>query len=76
MHNCYTTKKLNGSYGYIDESGNFIIHPQFDWAGKFSDNGLAHVLLNHEWGYIDEFGEFYSTEEPEYVLADIKNIAL
>ena len=47
-------------YGYIDNSGAWIIQPQFKYAGEFFD-GLAPVLLNEvpeHWAYIDTTGGF------------------
>jgi hypothetical protein len=42
-------------YGYINQAGQFAIHPEFDSAHPFSD-GLAGVRLGKEWGYIDRKG--------------------
>src|ERR1039458_9956106 len=48
-------------YGYIDESGKFVVNPQFDYALDFS-GGLAPVCMGdcgyrpvapRKWGYID-----------------------
>lgn len=45
-----------GKYGYRDKSGEFVIQPQFDYAGEFSE-GLAVVGLGKfpatKWGYIN-----------------------
>ena len=50
-----------GKYGYRDKSGEFVIQPQFDYAGEFSE-GLAVVGLgkfpNTKWGYINRLGNF------------------
>lgn len=50
-----------GKYGYRDKVGEFVIQPQFDYAGEFSE-GLAVVGLgkfpNTKWGYINRLGNF------------------
>ncbi|MBO3458892.1 WG repeat-containing protein [Aetokthonos hydrillicola Thurmond2011] len=43
--------QVNGKWGYIDISGNFVIPPTFEQCGKFSE-GLAFVCLNGKCGYI------------------------
>ncbi len=49
-----------GKYGYRDKTGEFVIPPQFDYAGEFSE-GLAVVGLGKfpatKWGYIDRAGK-------------------
>lgn len=45
-----------GKYGYRDKAGEFVITPQFDYAGEFSE-GRAVVGLGKfpatKWGYIN-----------------------
>jgi hypothetical protein len=49
-----------GKYGYRDKAGEFVIQPQFDYAGEFSE-GLAVVGLGKypgtKWGYINREGK-------------------
>ncbi|KAF0172590.1 MAG: KWG repeat protein [Limisphaerales bacterium] len=49
-----------GKYGYRDKHGEFVIEPQFDYAGEFSE-GLAVVGLGKfpatKWGYINREGK-------------------
>ncbi|MFM8470859.1 MAG: WG repeat-containing protein [Limisphaerales bacterium] len=49
-----------GKYGYRDRSGEFVIPPQFDYAGEFSE-GLAVVGVGKfpgtKWGYINLQGQ-------------------
>lgn len=49
-----------GKYGYRDNAGEFVIAPQFDYAGEFSEE-LAVVGLGKfpatKWGYIDRTGK-------------------
>ncbi|MEQ8192528.1 MAG: WG repeat-containing protein, partial [Candidatus Eremiobacterota bacterium] len=43
-------------YGYADETGKFIIKPQFDYAGEFCD-GIAVIGIGSKYGYIDKTGK-------------------
>ena len=54
------------NYGYIDLEGNYIINPQFDYAGEFFD-GRALVGKGNLYGYIDEKGTYVIP--PKYVSA-------
>ena len=49
--------RLDGHWGFIDQSGEFVIEPQFDHAWDF-DNGLAMVQVGDTLGYIDRSGNF------------------
>lgn len=42
-------------WGFIDKSGQFVIHPQYDSVGEFHES-LAPVLLNKKWGYLGPNG--------------------
>ena len=42
--------------GYIDNTGQIVIEPQFNWVGKFSE-GLAAVAIEEQIGYIDYSGK-------------------
>ncbi len=48
---------VNGKYGYIDKTGKYVINPQFDKAGSFSEE-LAVVEIGGKWVYIDKTGKF------------------
>lgn len=45
-----------GEYGFINTSGDFVIDPQYDFAGAFSE-GLAAVRDDGLWGYVATSGE-------------------
>lgn len=53
-----SSAKLNGKYGIINENGEFVVEPRFDYAEWFSDNGLFEVQINGKYGYIDESGNY------------------
>lgn len=58
-------KTLNGvKWGYIDNKGDIIIKPQYDYARDFEDNGLAVVEINGKSGVINESNNFVI--EPKY----------
>jgi hypothetical protein len=46
----------NGKYGFIDNSGAYLIPPVFEDAMPFAE-GLAAVRVNKRWGYISKSGK-------------------
>lgn len=46
----------NGSYGYIDHTGNLVIPPIFIWGQGF-DHGYASVYVCGRYAWIDESGK-------------------
>ena len=59
----YETEKK----GIINKKGEYVIKPQFDEIGDFSD-GLARVKVDGKYGYIDYKGEM--VVKPNFVMAD------
>jgi hypothetical protein len=57
---------MDGRWGYLDKSQNYVIKPQFDWAERFSE-GLALVGLRQKFGFIDTTGKFVI--EPQFAYA-------
>ena len=49
-------KDSNGKYGYIDQSGAFVIEAKYEKAGEFSE-GLALVSNGDKYQYIDAAGK-------------------
>ncbi|WP_335965150.1 WG repeat-containing protein [Galbibacter sp. PAP.153] len=49
--------RQNDLFGYIDNSGQYVIEPQFEKADSFSD-GLAPALKDDKWGFIDKSGNW------------------
>ncbi|MCX7766465.1 MAG: WG repeat-containing protein [Candidatus Sumerlaeia bacterium] len=47
--------KINKKFGYIDTSGKFVIKPQYEWGGKFSDD-IAVVEITTMFGLICKCG--------------------
>jgi hypothetical protein len=45
----------DGGYGFIDETGNVVIPPQFAWAGNYH-NGRAHIFICGGDAVIDTSG--------------------
>lgn len=52
----------DGKWGYVDETGEIVIEPQFGSAGQFARNGLAvasiEVDSGYKYGYIDKTGAY------------------
>src|ERR1035437_5879395 len=56
-----------GGAGYIDETGDYVIKPQFGMHGDFAENGFAvdqDSVTSKLWGYIDKKGDYGS--EPQF----------
>ena len=58
--------KLNGKWGYINETGKLIIPFVYDEAGYFSD-GLAAVAIGIAWGLIDKAGNDVIPIQYDYI---------
>jgi hypothetical protein len=56
---------LSSKYGFINEKGKWLIVPQFNAAGNFSE-GKARVEQNGKWGYINKKGTFII--QPQFAL--------
>jgi WG containing repeat len=46
----------DGTWGYIDKTGQFAIAPRFESAMEFSE-GLAAIKLGGMWGWINKSGD-------------------
>ncbi len=55
----FTSRRIGGTYSYIDKSAKPVSQPQFDWADSFKE-GLARVKMGYKWGYIDTTGKLIS----------------
>jgi hypothetical protein len=51
-----TVQEQKGKFGYVDESGKFIIKASYDHAYPF-DGETAKVCKGDKWGYIDKQGK-------------------
>lgn len=51
-------------WGYIDNSGEFVIKPVYNWARQFQDNGLAVINIKDLLGIIDKAGKYIV--QPKY----------
>lgn len=61
-------KTLKGDkWGFIDNKGNFVIKPIFDYAYDFQDNGLAIVEINDVFGIINTFGNYLVVPKYNYI---------
>lgn len=50
------TKAPNELYGFVDQTGKFVIKPQFSEAQNFSQGLAAVCVSDQHWGFIDEKG--------------------
>jgi hypothetical protein len=61
-------------WGYIDQTGKYLIKPRFSQAKRFSE-GLAGVQLDQKWGYIDATGKMVIEPAFDYVSKFSEEIA-
>lgn len=59
---------MSNLWGYIDDSGTFVIKPQFTYAYRFNEDGLAKVEVDGKMGFIDRDGEYII--RPEFLSID------
>lgn len=57
----------NGKWGYVDEAGNSVIEPKFEYAWNFTDDGIGLVAMNGQLGYINHEGVYII--DPQYYEA-------
>lgn len=50
--------KSGTKWGYINDSGEFELQPEYSYASEFQKNGLATVEKNSRYGCIDHQGNF------------------
>lgn len=55
FYNDYARVRVGEYWGYINDSGEECIAPQFSFAGPFV-NGIARVKMGENWFYIDKNG--------------------
>ena len=66
--------KFNGKYGYIDQTGKFVIEPQYDDADTFCEDELARIQLDGKYGCIDKSGKIIIKPQYEWLTIDNKNV--
>ena len=57
--------KIGDKNGYINQEGEIVINPQFDYARDFSE-GLACVKIGDKYGYINQEGEIVINPQFDY----------
>lgn len=66
LYPAYIMEGSEKKWGYINESGEFIIKPKYESAEDFRSNGIGSVLENGRWGLIDKSGERISESQYWY----------
>jgi hypothetical protein len=56
FHEGIASVQARRKYGFIDQSGNWLIRPKYSDASVFSE-GLCSVRKGKKWGYINQKGE-------------------
>ena len=56
---------LSGQWGYLLDTGEWLVEPQFDTAWGFQE-GVARVCLDEKWGYLQDTGEWLVEPQFEY----------
>jgi len=69
------TVKNGEKWGYIDNTGKYIINPQFDAAYDFKE-GLARVLFDGQYGYIDAEGKYVINPQFDAAYDFVDGLAL
>ncbi len=59
--------RIEKKYGYIDETGKFVIEAQFDYVGDFIE-GFADVEINNKCFFIDRTGQPVVNIKCDYCL--------
>lgn len=48
--------KENGKFGFINQTGEYVIKPEWDKTDDSIHNGLIPVCRNKKWGFVNEIG--------------------
>ena len=66
---CASLKTKDGTkWGFINEKGEFVINPHFEFASDFQKNGLATVKKDGKFGCIDKEGNFVIPPKFETII--------
>lgn len=64
----YLPVQINDTWGFITNSGDYLIYPKFDEVMPFSE-GMAAVCTGEKWGFIDTLGRV--VVKPQYEAVTI-----
>ena len=59
--------RKEGKYGFIDQTGNIVIEPKYDFVSDIIRDNLIYVSLNGNYGFIDTNGK--EVIEPQFKAA-------
>lgn len=64
--------KVDGKWGLIDATGNFIIEPKFEDVRYYSE-GVAWIKVDGKWGLIDKQGKFLIQPKIDWPYGGFEN---
>ena len=69
-----TPVAIGEHFGYVNMKGDITIPFDYEFAGRFSSNGLAQVVKNNKLGFINYKGETLIdfVYDPKYEIKDVK----
>ena len=68
LNNRLFAKKINGTWGFVDEAGNLVVNNEYDLTTDFNAQGFAGIKKDGKWGVINQEGVI--VQEPIYILED------
>jgi len=71
-----SSSTIDGKWGYIDNTGKFIIEPTFLSAQNFQGNGLALVGTDKGFGLIDKSGKYIVEPVYDYISGFSEGFAI
>jgi WG containing repeat len=67
MHDVLYPVSVNNTWGYMNQQGNLVVYPRFDWAEEFYD-GLGRAVVQGKTGFVNGAGGWVL--KPVYPYAD------
>lgn len=72
---CEDDDERHQIHGFVDSNGDWVISPQFDEVGLFTE-GLAAAKVDERWGYIDASGAWVIAPQYHQVMSFSEGIAV
>lgn len=79
---CYAAVRVGDKWGYIDENGNRLVEPQYDYAAEFSEGKAVVGMFNEDYaqdgiwgtctvGFIDTTGKYTPLTAEKYLIDNL-----